>query len=716
MKISSIASAVSTNNQNSSSYDFNIGDVGTIIEILRNRLYSNPIQTLTQEYLCNARDSHREAGKSDTPIKVTLPTKLESCLKVRDFGVGLSKDRVCDVFVKYGKSTKRIDNVQTGGFGLGAKSAWAYTDSFVVVSYYNGICSTYVAHTGKSSNGTFELINEVETDEPNGVEVQIPIKESDIEKFIKAVYRTTYFWDTKPELHGITDIEIPSGYLKPHIKYQKNSIHLVVADDFIENLFETRHVNCKTFVLIDKIPYRIDKFQYQVENLGKLNNVVHKNNVVFIEVNNGDIDVAASREEVSNDASNIAKLEKVCEVAHGNIWSIVKEEFDVDFENLNSFVNAYSNLKETFTFNHIPKNLIKLQYSYQDHKFTITCLHETRVKNNKFDKVSCYYKEEQETRTIVRCEDLECFSTDESDRVVIQDCDYSNVIIKRKIKKLLDENEDEGYVYLIRPSDSPATKADIDTFKKVANCLLLSELKHDVVTYAGKKKEKGHVSIYTLTVEHGRNGRRVENAEKRNISLDELEQNGKYVLVNPEKHDFRDEARFVLLISYMIANGIVPVKCNKSEYAKISNLSNVFEFDDFVANLEKNIPLSNEKIDQIAFSSINQTIFSLKKFSDSIVCPKITNLFSLYPNINRDHRNYIDQKILNRYSYYLEACKKFEKAKDLEKEVTEDYPLLSSHFYGLEHHLKEFVYYINNKYQTEYKTKLVLEDGKFCRR
>ena len=371
MKISSVNSTVSTNNQNASSYDFNIGDVGTIIEILRNRLYSNPVQTLTQEYLCNARDSHREAGKSDAPIKVTLPTKLESCLKIRDYGVGLSKDRVCDVFVRYGKSTKRSDNVQTGGFGLGAKSAWAYTDSFVVVSYYDGICSTYVAHTGKSSNGTFELINEVETREPNGVEVQIPIKETDIEKFISAVYRTTYFWETRPEFHGITDIEIPNDYLNPCIKYQKNNIYLMPANEFTENLFETRHINNKTFVLIDKIPYKIDKFQYKVENLGKLNNVVHKNNITFIEVNNGDIDVAASREEVANDASNISKLEKVCEKAFTNIWEIVREEFDVHFDNLDSFIKVYSNLKETFTFSNVPKKLIKLQYSYKDLDFSV---------------------------------------------------------------------------------------------------------------------------------------------------------------------------------------------------------------------------------------------------------------------------------------------------------------------------------------------------------
>lgn len=40
--------------------EFRIGDPGKIIDILRSKIYSNPIQTLVQEYLCNARDANRE--------------------------------------------------------------------------------------------------------------------------------------------------------------------------------------------------------------------------------------------------------------------------------------------------------------------------------------------------------------------------------------------------------------------------------------------------------------------------------------------------------------------------------------------------------------------------------------------------------------------------------------------------------------------------------
>ena len=231
MKINEIKNSIKTNSSSQESHEFSIGDVSTIIEILRNRLYSNPIQTLTQEYMCNARDAHREAerngveGATQRPIQVTMPTELESVIKFRDFGVGLSKPRVKDVFVNYGVSTKRSDNDETGGFGLGAKSAWAYTDSFVVVSYYEGTCSTYIAHTGNNKNGTFELVSEEPTSEPNGVEVQIPVKSSDIYKFKSAVYRTAMFWKVKPELKGIADSEIPREYsVNSSVIFEKDGI------------------------------------------------------------------------------------------------------------------------------------------------------------------------------------------------------------------------------------------------------------------------------------------------------------------------------------------------------------------------------------------------------------------------------------------------------------------------------------------------------------
>lgn len=109
-------------NSTGESQDFGIGDASVVIEILRNRLYEHKVRTLVQEYICNARDAMREVGKGNE-FEVTVPTRFEPVFKVRDFGPGVSLDRIKNVFILYGASTKRGTNNQTGGFGIGAKSA-----------------------------------------------------------------------------------------------------------------------------------------------------------------------------------------------------------------------------------------------------------------------------------------------------------------------------------------------------------------------------------------------------------------------------------------------------------------------------------------------------------------------------------------------------------------------------------------------------------------
>ena len=91
---------------------FGIGDPSIIFDVLRSKLYSNPILAICREISCNARDAHREMGKSDLPIQIYLPNNLEPYYKIKDWGPGLSPDRINSIYTKYGSSTKREDNLQ----------------------------------------------------------------------------------------------------------------------------------------------------------------------------------------------------------------------------------------------------------------------------------------------------------------------------------------------------------------------------------------------------------------------------------------------------------------------------------------------------------------------------------------------------------------------------------------------------------------------------
>ena len=84
---------------------------------------------------------------------------------VRDYGVGLSKDDVFNLYSSYGKSTKRDSNDQIGCLGLGSKSPLAYTDSYSVVSFFDGMRYEYIVQL-KDGEPYCDLIQEGETDEP----------------------------------------------------------------------------------------------------------------------------------------------------------------------------------------------------------------------------------------------------------------------------------------------------------------------------------------------------------------------------------------------------------------------------------------------------------------------------------------------------------------------------------------------------------------------
>jgi DNA topoisomerase VI subunit B len=154
---------------------FSIGNPIVIMKIMRSKLYSNPIKVLIQEYLCNARDANREAG-CDKPIEIFLPTKLSQSFEVRDYGIGISPSRMENVFIKYGESTKRQDNKQTGGFGIGAKSGWSYSDSFSVTTITQEgeqrVKRFYSAIIDETEQGSLVKIGDDQVvDEPTGTRI-----------------------------------------------------------------------------------------------------------------------------------------------------------------------------------------------------------------------------------------------------------------------------------------------------------------------------------------------------------------------------------------------------------------------------------------------------------------------------------------------------------------------------------------------------------------
>src|SRR5206468_2322508 len=95
--------------------------------LLRNKLYNNPINSVVRELTSNAYDANVENKNEHIPVVISLPGEY---LIIKDDGVGLSADRLQNVFCVYGESTKRDSDDFIGGYGLGGKSVFAYSQSF----------------------------------------------------------------------------------------------------------------------------------------------------------------------------------------------------------------------------------------------------------------------------------------------------------------------------------------------------------------------------------------------------------------------------------------------------------------------------------------------------------------------------------------------------------------------------------------------------------
>jgi hypothetical protein len=338
MRIQEHSNKLETNVQ-AETQDFGIGDASVVIEILRNRLYEHKIQTLVQEYICNARDAMRELGKGNN-FEVTVPTMLSPVFKVRDFGPGISPDRMKDVFIKYGSSTKRGDNLQTGGFGIGAKSAWSYTDSFTVTTFIDGTKRVYVAHTGINNNGRLDQVSTVKTNEPNGTEIQVPVGKDDISEFRNAVFRAIYFWKEKPALKGELDVPaLVSGYrLGDDLE--------VIDSKMIPDFVGSYHYGRNMLAVIDGVPYTInDKLFDKCKKLFQLQDLVNRK--VILHMGNGVVEVSASRESIADSKLSIAALEKIAVKAIITIKTHLMEEFGKVTSN-SEFFDTYKGLSFYF--------------------------------------------------------------------------------------------------------------------------------------------------------------------------------------------------------------------------------------------------------------------------------------------------------------------------------------------------------------------------------
>ena len=314
-----------------------------IIRLLRDKMYSNKIAAVSREIASNSRDANRENGIPFTPITIKLEKTEETILSDSEFtisfkdnGIGISPERMENIFLKYGSSTKRDSNNYTGGFGIGAKTPFAYTDTFFIntVVEENGTKNKYYYQASITSDGTREVSKMItldveETDEKTGTEIIVPILEKDVQDFKKEIIFCTRFWSVMPNFIGF------GKQTEPEIVYHTDEF-MIVSD----NIFGEQS---KYIALIDEIPYVLNN-----DTLKSLNTKIvedekkfrfDKEFLKYVYIfKTGEVSVSGSREEVEYIDSNIEMFKKTN--------SIIQEK---GIKLIDNFVNSASSYKEFCT-------------------------------------------------------------------------------------------------------------------------------------------------------------------------------------------------------------------------------------------------------------------------------------------------------------------------------------------------------------------------------
>lgn len=166
-----------------------------ILEMLSKNFYSNPIGSICREITSNCFDSHIEAGV-DEPVIIEMNYDEEGdYISFKDVGVGLSTERIQKVYMKYFTSTKRDTNELIGGFGLGSKTPLAYQDYFYITTIFDKKKYSYLFSKG-ATLPTLDLLSEEDTEDHNGTEVKIYIKNlSDKNRFVDELRSQLSYFD-----------------------------------------------------------------------------------------------------------------------------------------------------------------------------------------------------------------------------------------------------------------------------------------------------------------------------------------------------------------------------------------------------------------------------------------------------------------------------------------------------------------------------------------
>ena len=292
--------------------------------ILVDSLYTDKVLAAVRELCTNAVDAHQVAGKQSEPFKVTLPTYLENTFSVRDYGCSMDHHTIMNLYSKLFWSPKDTTNTQVGYLGLGSKAPLAYTDSFSVIAYLDGIRRDYLVGLNHERIPTITKVNEVSTSEPDGLEVSFPVKMGDSDLFEKAAEKVFLGMDVKPECN--VEIALP----KPELEFENWKIYSSDRGVY----------GNKFFIKQGCVLYPFEFSKHILKH--------YSTNTMVIEVPIGSVEVATSREALSLDERTKTFIEQLVKDLNCSVQRCINEQLAAQKNTIDAAIFLYDKIQPIF--------------------------------------------------------------------------------------------------------------------------------------------------------------------------------------------------------------------------------------------------------------------------------------------------------------------------------------------------------------------------------
>lgn len=331
--------------------EFRIKATAKAFRILSSGLYKDKIGAIVRELSANAYDAHKAANTVSTPFHVHIPNAMEPFFSIRDFGPGLDPDQVHDIYTTYFESTKSDSNEYVGALGLGCKSPFSYVNSFNIVSRTGGMRRTYDVFISEAGIPAIALRSEIESDEPTGLEVIVPVtNRHDCIEFRQRAIAAYEHYPVKPIVLG-DKIEFPETKILlegPGYKFISNGGHHGTARAIMGVV--AYPINSNSALGMDALYASDSNYHHTIYNDPRYKLM---NSRVDVQFEIGELDVTAGREELSYDKNTIKALQDKFQF----ILDDVRKQLDMRFANCKTILEAKLLLWEIYNKNQYLINL-----------------------------------------------------------------------------------------------------------------------------------------------------------------------------------------------------------------------------------------------------------------------------------------------------------------------------------------------------------------------